>query len=653
MLASSAFFTLLLIVLLFILTGKIPQLPASLNNLGNTPSTAIYDSEGRIILLLGERDMVTLDRISPYFQKAIIAAEDKNFYRHHGIDKFAIVRSFIVGIFSERRIAGGSTITQQLAKNLFFTLRRDIVRKLKEALAAAQIEQTFTKDEILEAYCNQIPFGSRANGVERAARTFFGIPAADLSLAQSALLAGLPNSPSRLNPFAHPERAKQRQAHILKNMRKLGFITEEERSIAEAESIVFNPSGYTGKGTWFADRVIEGCEKKFGRDEVYYGGLKIFTTMKPDYQKQAESCVKNGLDELRLRVGSDSLQGALIAVSTQNGAILAQVGGYDYISTQYDRTTDARRRPGSGFKPFLYYTAFQNLELNPATVELDSAITIESPGAKAWSPRNSYGEYFGRVILKYAFAQSLNTVAARVVVKATPEMVVQTAKSFGITSPLKAVPSIALGSSEVTPLDMASAFSVFANGGDYYEPYNIERVESPWGETLYEKFIISRRVADPKALYLVLDMMKEVLDTGTGRSARWVGFSYPAGGKTGTSDDYFDSWFIGFTPTICTCVWVGYDQERSMLDKDRQGISGSRGALQIWAQFMKLVCQDEAPRDFPIPEGVKFERVNINTGCLADSGNVMTVALPMEVELPVQLEAPAMEILVPEGEVGD
>jgi penicillin-binding protein 1A len=490
-----------------------------------------------------------------------------------------------------------------------------------------QIEEDFSKEEILAAYCNQIPFGVRAVGVERAARQFFGIPAADLDLAQSALLAGLPNSPSRFNPYVHPEAARQRQLRILYLMTRNGIISEFERTKAEAETLTFKSIDYLDRGGWFADKVLEECENRFGRDAIYYGGLKIYTTLEPAMQSAAENAVQKGMELLVDIIGSDSLQVALVASSPFNGAITALVGGRDYQTSQFDRATNACRRPGSGFKPFLYYTAMNNLGYNPSIVFLDSAITIDIPGQKPWSPENFEEQYFGRVILKFALAKSLNSVAVRLVLDTGAEAVVQTAHQFGIKSVLTPALSIALGTSGVTPLEIASAFSVIASGGQYFEPFCIERVETPWGEPLYEHFISGRQVARPELIYLLLDMMKEVLDGGTAISARNAGFRLPAGGKTGTTDDFCDSWFTGFTPALCASVWIGFDREFPMINKNGHGISGAQGALPVWVEFMKTVTEGEPTRDFTIPPGIKFITVNPFTGCPADSGTIMKVAI--------------------------
>jgi len=611
----------------------LPQLPENLEQLVNTTPTTLYDSEGRILQTLGGREAVSLDRISPNFLKAVMAAEDKNFYRHNGLDKIAVLRSIYTGIFTSRRIAGGSTITQQLAKNLFFSFDRDLTRKLREMLIAIQIEAQFSKDEILQAYCNQIPFGSRANGIERAARTYFGKPAADLTTAEAALLAGLPNSPSRLNPYIHPENAKARQKAILSLMKRNGFIDEQEFVEAEAETLVYKSQYSSVRGAWFADRVIEECEGRFGKEAVYFGGLKIYTTLRPRLQIYAEAAVKTGVENLQTRMSCDSLQGALMALSTLSGAVWAHVGGADYRNSQFDRAVDAKRRPGSSFKPFLYYTAIDKFGYSPASVILDSLYTTPVRGAADWTVHNYDPDYYGPVILKFALSKSLNTAAARLITAIGADPVVTTAKKWGIQSEIEPVLSIALGTQGVSPLEMASAYSVIATEGDYYEPYFIERVESPRGETLYEHYIDGRRVADQVSLYLLLDMMKEVLNSGTAASVRACGFHYPAAGKTGTTDDYVDSWFTGFTPSLCVSAWVGFDLEKPMRE-GRAGITGTSGALPIWIDFIIKATGEDPPQDFPLPPGIKFVSVDIKTGALSEGEGSMMVALREETEVP-------------------
>jgi penicillin-binding protein 1A len=417
-------------------------------------------------------------------------------------------------------------------------------------------------------------------------------------------------------------------------MKKNALITGEELARAEAETLRYNQNQSSRLGSWFTDRVLEECEKRFGQDAVYFGGLKIFTTLDPVMQNAAQNASSIGIASLRKNTGLEDMEAALIAISPLSGAIVAHIGGTDYSRSQFDRAFDARRRPGSGFKPFLYYTALTQKNYTPATLALDSPITIKVPGSKDWAPENDNSLYYGQVILKFALAKSLNSVAARLVNAIGAEKVIEVARQFGVQSPLDNAPSIALGTSAVSPLEMASAFSIIAASGQYYQPYLIERIESPTGELLYEHFIASKNVADPGTIFLLLDMMKAVIDMGTARSVRSSGLTLPAAGKTGTTDDFTDSWFTGFTPNLCVSVWVGCDQEKPMKDRNGVGITGARGGLPIWIQFMKSALEGTSPRDFSQPPDINYIALNPFTGMPQEGDSSMVVALPASASLP-------------------
>jgi penicillin-binding protein 1A len=322
-------------------------------------------------------------------------------------------------------------------------------------------------------------------------------------------------------------------------------------------------------------------------------------------------------------------QGALVAIQTNSGAVKALVGGRDYSQSEYNRALQNNRQPGSGFKPFVYYTAFQKLKLNPATVFNDHPVKITVAGAPDWRPRNFSREYEGPMVLKNAFVNSVNTIAAQLVAQTGPEDVIRTARRFGITSPLSPVYSVALGTSGVSPLEMASAFATFATGGIRHEPFFIWRVEDAFGRILEERIVGGERLFDPAIVYQVVDMMRGVIDGGTGSIVRRLGFSHPAAGKTGTTNRYNDAWFTGFTPTLCTSVWVGYDRNVGLRDKRKIGITGGRGAAPIWAEFMKRALADEPSREFSIPAGIHFENVDPVTGRPAGhfTANPVRVAL--------------------------
>ncbi len=349
----------------------------------------------------------------------------------------------------------------------------------------------------------------------------------------------------------------------------------------------------------------------------------------------AEKTLKEGLTQLDTITGETNngkqvLQGAMVTVDTNSGAVLSMVGGRSYLETEFNRALKASRQPGSGFKPFLYYTAFEKLGLNPATVYTDKPVTIPVTGSADWKVSNFGKTHDGPMILKHALKNSVNTIAAQLIDDTTPDSVIETAQKCGITSPLKPFLSVALGSIGVSPLEMASAYSTFATGGIHHEPYMISRVEDIKGRIIYEHILSSKRVLDKTIAFQVVDMMRAVVDTGTGSVARRMGFKLPAAGKTGTSNDYNDAWFTGFTPSLSTSVWVGYDKRNKIKDKNGVGITGGRGAAPIWADFMIRSTAGDPMRDCVIPEDIKFEEINIRTGCKSDGTTNETLKIALQ-----------------------
>ena len=633
---------LLTIGLFFIAIRELPQVPEPLGRIIETPPTEIFAATGERLMVIGGREVVPLNRISPFFINAVIATEDHRFWEHHGLDKLRTMKALWVTLFERGRIQGASTITQQLAKNLFFSYRRTYMRKFRELLVALQIETQYSKREILEAYLNQIPFGVGAYGIEQAARSFFGKPALELNLAESALLAGLPKSPTRYNPYRYFERAKKRQRLVLERMKAVGYITAEEAEAAFQTVLQLTPhSDGTPKGSYFLDLVLNDLEERYGPEVVYHGGLKVSTTLDPQQQAWAIESLQNGLVKLDQLMGiaegddTDSAstlmhpQGALVAIECNSGAVKALVGGRDYSETEFNRAVENNRLPGSGFKPFLYYAAFEKLGLTPANVFVDKAITIPVTGARDWTPQNFEGEYEGPMILKQALMKSVNAIAAQLVERVGPDAVIDVARRCGIDSALTPVYSLALGTSGVSPLEMASAFATFATGGVRHKPFWIRRVEDPLGRVLEEQIIRGQRTLDAGIDFQVVDMMRGVLSAGTGRIIRRMGFDLPAAGKTGTSDDFRDAWFTGFTPTLSVSVWVGYDRGISMRDVNGIGITGGRGAAPIWADFMIKATSGEPAREFSVPSDIHFEMVDPVSGEIADqwTQNPVKVAL--------------------------
>ena len=628
--------------LFFIAVRNLPRVPEPLSRIIETPPTEIFAATGERLMIIGGREVIPLNRISPYFIQAVIATEDHRFWEHHGIDKLRTLKALWITLFKPGTIQGASTITQQLAKNLFFSYERTYMRKFRELLVSMQIETQYGKREILEAYLNQIPFGVGAYGIEQAALSFFGKPALELNLAESALLAGLPKSPTRYNPYRYFDRAKKRQQLVLARMSAVGYITAEEAQEAFQARLQLVPrAAGAPKSNYFLDLVLHDLEERYGPEVVYHGGLKVSTTLDPQLQFRAIESLQNGLTKLERLMGISAgnetdetqslsqLQGALVAVECNSGAVKALLGGRDYSQSEFNRAVENNRLPGSGFKPFLYYAAFEKLGLNPASVFVDKPITIAVAGAPDWRPANFEREHEGPMILKQALVKSINSIAAQLVERTGPDAVIDAARRCGITSPLSPVYSVALGTSGVSPLEMATAFSTFATGGVQHEPFWIRRVEDPLGRVLEEHIVRSRRSLDPGIAYQVVDMMRGVLTTGTGRIVRQMGFDLPAAGKTGTSDDFRDSWFTGFTPTLSVSVWVGFDRGIRMRDANGVGITGGRGAAPIWADFMTKATDGEPAREFTVPSDIHFEVVDPVNGEIAGqwTRNPVQVAL--------------------------
>ena len=620
----------LLVGIFFLALKDLPRVPEPLSRIIETPPTEIIAATGERILIIGGRDSVPLNRVSPGFLQAVIATEDHRFWEHHGINKIRILKAIWVTLFRPGKIQGASTITQQLSKNLFFSFKRSYVRKFQELFVALQIESQYTKREILEAYVNQIPFGVGALGVERASRTFLDKSAIDLNLAEAALLAGLPKSPTRYNPYLYYERAKRRQRTVLQRMVSAGYITQEQADEGFAYELILRqkPAG-ARTGSYYLDMVIKDLEERYGPEIVYHGGLKITTTLDSQLQSLAVTALQKGLKDLERNLGSPGVgkttndsesfrpQGALVVVDTTTGAIKALVGGRDYFESEYNRAIQSHRLPGSGFKPFLYYTAFEKLNLNPSTVLVDKPVVIPVTGAKDWAPENFEQRFEGPIVLKKAFTRSINTIAAQLVELAGPQDVIKTAQRCGIQSRLTPVYSIALGTSGVSPLEMASSFAVFASGGIHFEPFWVSRVEDAYGRVIDEHIVSGKKVLDKNIVYQVVDLMRGVIDEGTGSVIRRMGFELPAAGKTGTTDGYKDAWFTGFTPTLSTSVWVGYDRDVSLRTSHSGGFTGSRAAAPIWAEFMTKATEGEPHREFPIPDDIQFEQVDPVSGCRA------------------------------------
>jgi penicillin-binding protein 1A len=611
---------------LFLVAAKdLPRVPEPIGRINDTPATEIFGADERRILAIGGRETVSLEDVSYPFIQAILATEDHRFWEHRGINKLRTLKALWITLFEPGKVQGASTITQQLAKNLFFSFERTYIRKFRELLVALQIESRFSKQEILEAYVNQIPFGVGAYGIGEAARTFFGKSPGELNLVEASLLAGLPKSPARYNPFRYPERARKRQQVVLQRMAATGMIHPREAAEAGAADLPLRTRDRSLRvDSYFLDAVMKSLEETYGPEVVYHGGLRVYTTLDTGMQKLAETALQDGIAGLESQMAADQtkdekngLQGALVALDANTGAVKALVGGRDYFQTPYNRALQNHRQPGSGFKPFLYYAVLESLGKSPADVLTDKPVRIPVAGKRPWKPRNFARTHQGDMIMKKAFMESVNTVAAQLVAELGPEAVIDTARRCGVTSPLKPVYSVALGTSGVSPLEMAAAYATFATGGVRHAPYWIRRVEDVSGRVLEEHIITGERALDESIAYQVVDMMAGVIDQGTGKVVRKLGFSLPAAGKTGTTNEHKDAWFVGFTPNLSTSVWVGFDRGQGLRDKNGRGMTGGRAAAPIWTRFMQATTQGEPPKAFITPPDIHFKNVNPQTGSWA------------------------------------
>ena len=593
--------------------------------------TVLYDVKNRPIKAFYEEDraVISLDEMPADLVSAFIAVEDRQFYRHWGLNLLAIAKALSEDVAARKVVRGASTITQQLARNLFLTQEQTLTRKIKEAILAIRIEHHYTKKEILSMYLNQIYFGDGAYGVEAAAHRFFGKGVADLSLAESAMLAGLPRNPMAYSPRRHFDKAKARQAIVLSSMRAMGMISGQAAAEAAREDVNILMTDASEPGSYFAEYIRQILEEKYGAAVLYREGLKIYTTLDLDLQRQAESAVERNLQTLERQLrypargsastkgqsGSTStryVQGALVAIDPHTGYLRAMVGGRDFAESNWNRATQAQRQPGSAFKIFVYTAAVDN-GVTPADILIDDPLVVKTPEGKEWRPQNYDDEYLGPVIARRALARSINIPAIKLADKIGQQTVINYAHRMGVKSTLRPYMSIALGTLEVNLLELTSAVGVLANGGIRVEPRAILRIESRDGRTLERVDVRKSDVLSPQTAYVMTSMLESVVNEGTAGSIRGQGITQSLAGKTGTTDDYSDAWFVGYSPDIVVGTWVGFDTRRRMGEK----ISGARAALPIWITFMKDVLGDSPDRPFLEPAGIAHRVICEETGFLA------------------------------------
>ena len=536
------------------------------------PNIAIMDANGELLANRGDTGgaAVRLAELPPYLPKAFVAIEDRRFYAHWGVDPIGVGRALLRNVSGSGAMQGGSTLTQQLAKNLFLTQERTISRKIQEAILALWLEHKYSKDQILELYLNRVYFGGGAYGVEAASERYFGHSARTATLSEAAVLAGLMKAPSKLAPDRNPEGASDRAAQVVAAMAQEGFISDATAKAALAHPARARHDVTAGSVNYAADYVMDMLDDTIGAIDQ---DIVVTTTIDSRLQMAAEGALKEELDGKGAKFGVT--QGAIVSIDP-NGAIRALVGGRDYSDSQFNRAVSAKRQPGSAFKPFVYLAGLEH-GLTPDTVREDGPLNV-----KGWTPENYSREYFGPVTLTRALSLSLNTVAVRVGLEVGPKTVAKTAHRLGVQSDLQTNASIALGTSEVTPLELVAAYAPFANGGVGVQPHVIARVKTAAGKLLYQrKGTGFGRVVAPQYVAMMNDMMRETLLTGTARKAELAGWE--AAGKTGTSQDFRDAWFVGYTSRLVTGVWLGNDDS-----SPTKKASGGNLPVEIWSRYMTI-----------------------------------------------------------------
>jgi len=547
------------------------------------PNIAILATDGGLIANRGDTGgaAIRLTDLPPYLPKAFISIEDRRFYAHWGLDPVGVGRAIVTNLLGRGGMQGGSTLTQQLAKNLFLTQERTVSRKIQEAILALWLEHKFSKDQILELYLNRVYFGSGAYGVEAASEHYFGHSAREASLAESAVLAGLMKAPSKLAPDRNPEGASERAAQVLTAMAQEGHISESQAKQALGQPAQARRDARSGSVNYVADYVMDSLANTIGAIDE---DIIVSTTVDQRLQQAAENALADELNKKGDKFGVT--QGALVSIDP-DGAVRALVGGRNYAESQFNRVVSAKRQPGSAFKPFVYLAGLEH-GLTPESVKEDAPINL-----KGWQPENYSHEYMGPVTLTRALSLSLNTVAIRVGLEAGPKTVAKTAHRLGIKSELQINPSIALGTSEVTPLELVTAYAPFANGGIGIAPQVITKVMTASGKSLYQgKPESLGRVVDLQYVAMMNRMMQETLLTGTARKAELPGWQ--AAGKTGTSQDFRDAWFIGYTSHLVTGVWLGNDD-----NSPTKKASGGNLPVEIWSHYMTLAHQGVEVADLP------------------------------------------------------
>ncbi|HVF40221.1 MAG TPA: PBP1A family penicillin-binding protein [Gemmatimonadaceae bacterium] len=621
--------------------GQCPPVEA-LSDYTPRQTSKIYAADGRFLAELGleRRTLITLDEIPEVVKQAFVITEDKRFYAHAGIDWRRVVGALVRDIMARSWDEGFSTITMQLARNVFperISREKTVVRKIKEAKVARAIEAKYDKEKILELYLNQISLGNGAYGVETASQRYFGKSVRNLNVAEAATLAALPKAPERYNPRRHPERAIERRNLVIELMRRNGALSDTDARGARAFPLqLANKTDAGDTAPYFVEWIRQQLDDQFGR-QLYEQGLKVFTTLDLDMQLAAERALERQLKRIEGgrfgKFGGESyehyiarsiadgspgqnspyLQGAFVALDPRNGAVRAMVGGRDFYDSKFNRATQALRQPGSAFKPIVYAAAVQNGR-SPSYLVADSPLSLPQGTGTDWTPKNYDGRFLGLMTMRHGLYDSRNLVAIRTGIELGEQTIINEARNFGISTPIPPYPSIFIGSADVYPLEMISAYSPFANQGIRAAPNAIVRVENQRQEVLWQQTPTRTQVLSPEEAWIMVDMMKDVVRRGTAAGSVWgAGFHLPAGGKTGTTNDGTNVWFIGYTADLVAGVWIGFDRPKKIMG-DAQG---GRLAAPAWTAFMSEVYRRKpAPPDWPRPTTLLTREIDVSTGLL-------------------------------------
>ncbi len=629
-----------------------------LHNIEPSLKTKIYGADGTILqeYYSENRVLTPYNEIPRHMINMLISVEDRRFWDHWGIHPKRILKALVMNLVHGRIVEGASTITQQLARMLFLDRRQTYERKIKEALTAIKLERTYSKQEIVQMYLNMYYFGRGAYGISAAARTYFDKRVDELTVTDCALLVALLKGPSRYTVFDSPELAVKIRNRSLYSYYGWGMIGRAEYdSLKELPVELQSPVTEVGRAPYFTEMVRRYLLNTYGEKKLYSGGLKVITTLDWRLQQVADEQTKKRLDSIQARIErsypinhptytyvvpdtvddlGDSVrtykkvQCACISIDNETGNILAMVGGRDFRESEFNRAVQALLQPGSAFKPFVYTAAMDN-GYHPSDIFYDNSIKLEIPGTKDWRPHNFDNEFMGKMTLRRGLQLSRNLIAIKLLLKIHPEQVIFYAQKMGISTPLKPVASLAIGTELVRLLDITSAYTVFPNGGIRVPPRYILKIIDRYGNVIEDNSTTKKEeVLSAQTAYIMVSMMQSVIDGGTGRRVRWMGFTRPAGGKTGTSDNFCDNLFLGYTPQITTGVWVGFDEKIS-LGKNQ---TGSKNALPIWTEIMKAAHDSLPIMDFEMPEGLEKATICLESGKLATENCVDVVEEIFRVE---------------------